>query len=197
MNLFAKSREILLASTVLALALVGFPPNAWSQQGPWGDVKIVQAPADFSYIVEEVYFKRPHHYKIVASKIEKALVAVKVTIYGRGFKEQATGPVVWLNRIPAHFVRISPDGDVAEAYFYRPFQDIEKGPRELRGWELVYLPHEGGGEGYRIGPKGRRGERPRDLSAMPPVRRLTEVEWQHAKELSEQYQVPLPPRPPR
>jgi hypothetical protein len=43
-------------------------------------VKVEPAPSSLSYTVEDVYFKEPRPYTNVASKIEQALVAIKVTI---------------------------------------------------------------------------------------------------------------------
>jgi hypothetical protein len=184
----------IFGAAIFAIMFLIIQTNARSQQSPWGNVKVVPAPKDFSYKVQEVYFKRPHTYKNTYSKIEKTLVAVKVIVYGRDFREKATGPVVWLNRIGANIVRVSPDGDILQAYFYKPFNLFKKGFKELRGWELVYLPHDGARAAYIIGPEGRESESMEELKAKPPIRMLTEAEWKHVEELSTQYRVPLPSR---
>jgi len=189
----------ILYSTVLQFTLAALPvflvPSAVEAQTPWGNVRVERAPSSFSYTVEEVYFKRPQTYKTVASKIDKAMVAVKVTIYGRRFRDMNTGPVVWLNRIRANIVRVSLDGTIAEAYFYRPFSDFTKAVRELRGWELIFAQNFGA-DVLRIGPKGRRSEKEKEFVAPPPIRRLTDEEWKHALELAAQYKVGMPPRSP-
>lgn len=184
-------RQIVLA-TLVGIAL---PAGLQAQVTPWGNVRVDRAPSRFSYTVEEVYFKRPHTYKMMASRIDKAMVAIKVTIYGHGFRDMDTGPVVWLNRIRANIVRVSPDGAISEAYFYRPFSDFTKPLRELRGWELIFAQNFGA-DVLRIGPKGRRSEEEKEFVSPPPIRRLTEEEWKHASELAAQYRVEMPPRSP-
>lgn len=170
------------------------PGALCAQNPPWGVVTVQPAPLEFSYTVEQVYFKQPRTYKDVASKIEKAVVAIKVTIYGRGFKDQDTGPAIWLNRVRSHGIRVSPDGRSIEAYFFRPYRDFERIARELQAWELIYTPHLGSKEIYRIGPRGRKSNNPKDLAARPPTRLLTDAEWRHAEELAKRFGVAMPPR---
>jgi hypothetical protein len=188
------SRKGWIPGFLTLIVLAASPARA--QAPPWGQVTIERGPAAFSYTVEEVYFKRPHTYKRDPSQIHKAMVAIKVTVYGQGLREMATGPALWLNRIPANIVTVAPSGDLAEAFFYRPIEDFRKAVRELRGWELVYVPNMGG-PGYRIKPRGVAGQRPQDFSAAPQVHLLTDAEWKHAQELAAQFKVEMPPRPPQ
>lgn len=186
--------HVLLGAVLVSALLSIAPAPARAQNPPWGVVAVQPAAAEFSYTVEQVYFKQPRKYKEVASKVEQAIVAIKVTVYGRGFRDQDTGPVVWLNRIRSFAIRVSPNGDVIEAYFFRPWKDFERTARELHGWELNYTPHFGSGEVYRIGPRGRKSNRPEDLAAPPPIRLLTDAEWNHAAELAKQFGLAMPPR---
>src|SRR5713226_2375637 len=118
--------RVLFSAAIVGASLCAWPPDVRAQNPPWGVVAVRPAPVDFSYTVEQVYFKQPWSYKNMASKIEKAMVAIKVTIYGRGFKEQDTGPVVWWNRVRHQAIRVSPDGDIVEAYFFHPYKEFEQ-----------------------------------------------------------------------
>lgn len=181
-----------VAVTVAFSALL--PGALCAQNPPWGVVTVQPEPLEFSYTVEQVYFKQPRTYKDVASKIETAMIAIKVTVYGRGFKDQDTGPAVWLNRVRSHAIRVSPEGDIIEAYFFHPYRDFERIARELQAWELIYTPHVGSKEIYRIGPRGRKSNNPKALAARPPTRLLTNAEWHHAEELAKKFGVAMPPR---
>lgn len=172
-----------VAAAVAAVALSG--GTAAGQLAPWREARLGAAPARFGFTIEEVYFKRPQTYKPNAATIVKALIALKVTIRGEGFRQADTGPLVWLNRTPANYSKVSPDGTVIEAYFYRPLAHFEEAAKRLARWEVSYSPHDGDTI-FRLGlPRG----------PAPLVRRLGVAEYKHAQELGRTYGIEVPDRP--
>jgi len=163
------ARILGIASIVFTAAVVSAQP---------GSVRVSPAPSNFTYTIQEVYFKHPHTYKRSASHIEKAMIATKVTIFGSGFSQADTGPIVWLNGVEADISIVSPDRRVIESFFYRPFDDLQKAGKER--WEVIYAPHRNDVR-YAIG-------------AQPPnIRRLTDAERKHAAEIGLRFGVQVEP----
>ncbi|HEX6178865.1 MAG TPA: hypothetical protein VF057_10940 [Thermoanaerobaculia bacterium] len=146
------------------------------------NVQVSPAPSSFTFTIEEVYFKHPHTYKERADKIEKAMIAIKVTIRGQGFDEGDTGPIVWLNRVQANIARVSPDGRVIEAFFYRRLSDLRVAAKRLERWELL------------IQPPGEHSAWAIVAREEPKIRTLTDAEWKHAQEIGREFGIDVPPR---
>jgi len=129
------------------------PPVASAEPLSWGEAPVVPAPRGFSYSLVEVRFREPRAFSSGAGMTPQR-EAVKVVVKGEGFRPKATGPILWLNGIPTLRTQVAEDGRMVEAYFFESFQTFEEAAARLGRWELIYQPHEGAREVYRISPTG-------------------------------------------
>lgn len=143
-----RGRSFLFFGLMAALPLV-----ASAEPLSWGEVPVVLAPQRFSYSLVEVRFREP---RAISSGAGMTLQweAVKVVVKGGGFRPKATGPIVWLNGIPTLRTQVAEDGNTVEAYFFEPLQVFEEAAARLGRWEVIYQPHEGAREVYRLSPTG-------------------------------------------
>jgi hypothetical protein len=128
--------------------------------------KVVEVPK-FSYEVAQVYFKEPRNVSTGAGNISVREM-VKVVVRGQGFRPMATGPVVWLNGIRTLRTQVAEDGTAVEAWFPESLQALDAAAAKLGKWELLYQPHEGANEVYRISPTGD----PADAESRPAITNL-------------------------
>ncbi len=147
-------REGLRRIPFFIVSLVAVLPLAASAESlSLGEALVVPAPGGFSYSITEVRFLEPRNISVGAGVIRR-LEAVKVVVKGEGFRPKATGPILWLNGIPTLRTQVAEDGRMVEAYFFESFQTFEEAAARLGRWELIYQPHEGAREVYRISPTG-------------------------------------------
>lgn len=153
---------LLMGALGLALPGLGDAVAPSSFQG----ARVVDVP-QFSYEVVEVHFKEPHNVSSGEGTI-RLWEVVKVVVRGQGFRPKATGPVVWLNGIRTLRTQVAEDGTAVEAWFLESLQALEAAAANLGRWELLYQPHEGANEVYRISPTGN----PADAESRPAIRYL-------------------------
>jgi hypothetical protein len=172
---------VLLIAAILTLA----PPTLAAAEGSFslGGARVVDVP-EFSYEVAEVAFDEPRNFSSGAGVIRR-LELVRVVVQGRGFRPKATGPVVWLNGIPTLRTDVAEDGTRVEAYFLEPLQEIEKSAARLGRWELLYQPHEGAQEVFRISPTGD----PAGAHQPPEVLRLSPEERARIEALKREHGI--------
>lgn len=147
-----------LASRLVLLGLLGLGLPGLSvavDPSPLGGAAIVDTP-QFTYEIVEVYFEKARDISSGAGKISRSEM-VKVVVQGEGFRQRATGPVLWLNGIPTPRAQVAEDGRFLEAWFLEPLQTLEEAADKLGRWELIYQPHAGALTVFRISPTGHPG----------------------------------------
>jgi hypothetical protein len=155
---------------LVLLALVILPGLSFGQkdQISLGDATVAEAPS-FTYEIVDVHFDEPRNFSRGAASVRVSRIS-KVVVKGEGFRAKATGPIVWLNGVATMRTQVSEDGRTVEAYFFESVSDIESAAKRLRGWQLIYQPHEGCDEVYRISPTGV----PADAQNRPRVSRANQ-----------------------
>ena len=176
-----KSLFVLLVAAVLTLAAPAL--DAAGGSFSLGGARVVDAP-DFSYGVAEIAFDEPRNLSSGAGVIRR-LELVRVLVRGRGFRPKATGPIVWLNGLPTLRTDVAEDGTRVEAYFLEPLQEIEKAAARLGRWELIYQPHEGAQQVFRISPTGD----PAGAHQPPEVLRLSPEERARIEALKREHGI--------
>lgn len=155
---------LLALLSVMVLGLTGLSSAAGvSLQG----ANIVDAP-DFTYEVAEVRFDEPRNISTGSGSV-RVTTMVMALVKGQGFRPRATGPIVWLNGIPTLRTQVAEDGASVEAWFVESLQALADGAQSLGKWQLIYQPHEGANEVYRISPTGN----PLDAGSQPVIRQLS------------------------
>ena len=136
----------------MILAVI-FPTLAQAEIRSWGTANIVQAPEGFSYTISEVMYTEPRAFSI-GTGVTRRLEIVQVVVKGTGFLPKATGPVIWLNGIPTLRTTVAEDGTSVEALFLETLHTIESAAARMDRWELIFQPHEGSRQVYRVSPTG-------------------------------------------
>jgi hypothetical protein len=139
-----------LSSLIVATAflLTFIAPALAADSFSLGEAQVVNAP-QFSAQASRVVFDEPRFFSTGAG-VTKVTEIVQVIVRGEGFQPKATGPVVWLNNIPTLRTDVSEDGTRVEAYFLEPLQALREAAAREGGWQVIYQPHAGAPEVYRI-----------------------------------------------
>ncbi|RJQ21441.1 MAG: hypothetical protein C4560_03925 [Nitrospiraceae bacterium] len=177
--------RIALVIFLLIAGMSAVSSNAWTETAsPSVGAKIVPAETGFYYTIEEVYYETPFIVRGEdASVTGKSLVAVKVTVHGKGFKQKDTGPQIWLNGFFTMRARVSDDGASVEAYFTEPLNVLEQAAASTGAWELIYKSHEGVKAVQRISPTGN----PADVNQIPKLGRLSSEEMTRVEILKQKF----------
>jgi hypothetical protein len=137
--------------------------------------------AKFTYEIAEVAFEQPLNLSTGAG-VTSRLDLIKVVVHGEGFRPMATGPIVWLNGIPTLRTEVAEDGTSVTAYFLESLPDLHGAATQRGHWELLYQPHEGASEVYRVSPTGHAADAGRE----PAISQLSAVERQRVETLRQQ-----------
>jgi hypothetical protein len=167
----------------MILAVI-FPTLAQAEIRSWETANIVQAPDGFSYTISEVMYTEPRAFSI-GTAVTRRLEIVQVVVKGTGFLPKATGPVIWLNGIPTLRTTVAEDGTSVEALFLETLHTIESAAARIDRWELIFQPHEGSRQVYRVSPTGFAA----DVDRQPEIRRLTPAARAHLESLRQQLRL--------
>lgn len=94
-------------------------------------------------------------------------------------------PSVWLNGIPTFRTQVAEDGTRVEAYFLESLNTLEEAAARLGRWELLYQPHQGGPEVYRVSPTGD----PAAAGTPPVITRLSPAERERVETLRQRFGI--------
>ena len=144
---------------IAVLVMLG-SAGAWAQPLSLAGARVVNAPAQFSYAIEQVHFTQPRSLSTGAGAEQRHEI-VRVVVRGQGFRPRATGPIVWLNGIATLRTQVAEDGASIQADFLESVPELEAAAARLGQWRVVVQPHEGAGEALLVAPAGQpAGSRP-------------------------------------
>lgn len=107
-------------------------------------------PLPNAFTIVETAFTEPRRISNSDGSIDQQLETVKVVVMGSGFRQNNTGPTIWLNGEPTLRVVVAEDGSSLEAYFYQPLDQLEASGSG--GWKVEFQDHEGGNTVQVAGP---------------------------------------------
>ena len=165
-------RQIVARAGIAVPALVWgllWVAAAWAQPLSLGSARVVNAPAQFSYRIEQTRFSQPRNISTGAGAEQRQEI-VRVIVRGQGFRPRATGPVVWLNGIATLRTQVAADGSSLQADFLESVPELEAAAARLGRWQLIVQPHEGAREALLVSPSGH----PADAGTRPSVTSKTE-----------------------